>query len=203
MSADTQSILDTMTAGILDRKAGKSNRPALTPVQGEVTASPPLPAITTLKGDVFPHDGGITEQVTHSARSIRESLRLIATYADQIEGCLRSIEREAGLPEGGLSSITAIGAAEAAREEQRAAERLADEAVAFARANDTPTEGFAEAFERKAKAAQAQAFSAPASAGSPSSGWVCPTHGAKNTAQKVSKKGRPYRVCNACLEFEK
>ena len=67
-----------------------------------------------------------------------------------------------------------------------AAEREAD-----ARAREREAQFKAE-MEAKQAAAQAQVF-----------GWTCSTHGDTAIATLTSRKGRAYRSCAECFEFEK
>lgn len=57
-------------------------------------------------------------------------------------------------------------------------------------ADDAENSTFAEDFARKQAAAQAATF-----------GWSCPTH--KAFTQKTSRKGRTYRACPHCDDFER
>lgn len=195
MSAVTQSVLDAMTAGILDRKAGKSVKAGLTPVKGEQQASTPAPLDrnpASVGGDVFPYDGGLIEQVAHVHRQVRMNLATM-------EEAMRSIERACGLPEGGAVVETKASSAERERLEQQAREREADERVRKQREMEAPVEEpFPDRYKRLQEEAQSSAF-----AGSAAPGWACPTHGASAVEQKTSRKGRTYRVCSKCPEFEK
>lgn len=80
-------------------------------------------------------------------------------------------------------------------------------------------ETFKAQFAAQTAAAQAATFKQPevdlvaeahrifdvvdASSGSPAPGWVCPEHGDANIADLKSGKGRKYRACGICKQFEK
>jgi hypothetical protein len=172
---DTQSVLDQMTAGIMGRKQEKAT--SLTPVGME------RPTILDAKGDVFPHDGGIGSQILHSARLIRAELA-------GIESCLRSIEREAGLTEGGPPVVI---------HDPKEAARLAVHAEEQAK-----EASFKERFAKQQVDAQSQVFvvsdEPPANI---RQGWICPSHGDSNVVGLKSKRGRDYRKCTLCEEFER
>lgn len=197
----TQSVLDQMTAGIMSKKAAKAA--TLTPVGLEKPAD--LPAIALVQGDVFPHDGGVTEQVVHSAREIRAELRKIAQYSEQIDECLRSIERAIGAQEGGPTVVTRASAQEQARIEQTEAERAADAAF-------KASEQFRLQMAEKEARAKAQIFgeayeesktASPSPDPTPSGGWACPEHGSDHVKTLTSRKGRVYGACLKCEEFER
>jgi hypothetical protein len=186
----TQSVLDQMTAGIMQRKNA-----TLTPVAGEIEAAPPT--ISDVKGDVFPFDAGIDEQIEHSARIIRAELA-------RIEECLRSIERAANLPEGGIPVTTFVPKSEQIRLATRADEAESERKY-------TESEQFQRDFEEKQRKAQEQAL-ASLDADTPvpeeplpnaDGGWACPEHGSAFIITLVSKKGRTYRTCKHCEEFER
>jgi hypothetical protein len=166
--SETQSVLDKMTAGIMGMKQERATQ--LTPVGME--RSNPLPAIAEARGDVFPHDGGIQDQIVFSAKIIRENLFQMQTQLAGMEECLRSIEREAGLAE----PLTPVS---------------------------TPAEPtFEEKYAAQQADAQAQAFTAtPVVKGTDA--WECPAHGSSNVVGLKSKKGRDYRKCTLCSEFER
>jgi hypothetical protein len=174
--SDTQSVLDQMTAGIMGRKQEKAT--SLTPVGME------RPTIATVKGDIFPHDGGIQSQIAHSAKIIRENIFQMQAQLAGMEDCLQSIEREAGLRDP-LPEIANPAAAD-----------TLDTLLTFE-----------EKFAAQQTDAQAQAFSttqpmpvAPTS--STPMGWACPEHG-DNVIELRSKKGRAYHKCRMCTEFER
>jgi hypothetical protein len=172
---DTQSVLDQMTAGIMGRKQERAT--SLTPVGME------RPAITAVKGDTFPYDGGIGEQIIHSAKLIRSELA-------SIEACLRSIERESGVTEGGPPPLV-VDQKEASRQAVRAAEQVKD--------NE-----FKERFAKQQADAQSQVFVvSDAPPDNIRQGWICPSHGDSNVVGLKSKRGRDYRKCTLCEEFER
>ena len=87
----------------------------------------------------------------------------------------------------------------------KAAERAADEK-------------FSDRFARLSREAQAAAYGGdlapaarevfaddikPAASGSARPGWNCPEHGALFTEDRKSPRGRNYRACTQCAQFEK
>jgi hypothetical protein len=84
----------------------------------------------------------------------------------------------------------------------KVAEREADARVAAIKATDTYPD-YATLQAQAQRAVFTPDIDKPAVAGSAAPGWVCPTHGAKSTKEQTSRKGRTYRVCTACPEFEK
>jgi len=195
MTEGRTSVLAKLTADIMSEK--KVAARVLTPVEGEARPSlkeaPPLEVLASplagLKGDVFPHDGGITESVRFSMTNIRDNLSKIAQYSAMIEECLQSIEREAGAPVGGVPK-RASGEPTPEELEQKEKERTADEKA-------REQQKFADDLAAKTKAAQEQAFPEP-EAGF----WVCPDHG-KVTDKVSAKTGRAYRGCPDCNRFER
>jgi hypothetical protein len=176
--SDTQSVLDSMTAGILNRKASRSQPVTLTPVAGES----PLPAKIAAP---FPND--------HPVEAINTAVSDIRTQVQNIIDALDAIDATNGVPP--------VDAPAPVQPSQQERERDADVRVAEIVAAAQPTYPVYEDLQREAQAA----VFAPrvAAVGSAVPGWVCPVHGAAKTAQKTSRKGRVYGVCTACLEFEK
>jgi len=179
--SDTQSVLDLMTAGIMGMKQDKASQ--LTPVGMEK----PPPTIADARGDVFPHDGGLQSQIVFSAKIIRENLFQMQAQLTGMEDCLQSIEREAGLREP-LSPTVNPAAPDTLDtlltfEEKFAAQQADAQAQAFKAADEV-------------KASEPQ----PAQ---PSSGWVCPEHGDSHLTTLTSRKGRQYKSCVGCSQFER
>lgn len=171
MATDTQSVLDSMTAAIINRKRGVAAASGLTPVGFEAPRVSP-PPVTSLAGrheTVFPYDD---PQTVHTA--ISHGLKLVEEVKAELEHVTKG--------------LLALGALYSAPEPLpppedpvRVAEREAD-----AR--------FAADLAAKQAAAQAQVFSAV---------WTCPTHGIAATVEQTSRKGRKYRACTKCSEFER
>jgi len=184
--SDTQSVLDAMTAGILDRKANKAQSVGLTPVAGEAAPKPPLCDISTPAE--FPFDR--PDLIQKALADAREQVVFVLDGIDRI--------------------IAAFGANPYRTDtvmapDTKAAEREADErARAYAAANP-PDRGpnepvdFSADYAAKQAAAQAAVFTS----GSAAPGWVCPVHGKSSTQETLSKKGRKYRICTKCPEFER
>ncbi len=181
--SNTQSVLDSMTSGIMDRKAAKGERAGLTPVPGESAAR--IPDIR----EVFLTN----EAVVDVAKDLRAQAALLVQVADGLD---RLTGTAAEVP-------TAAQVQQSARVEQRIMEQKADERVATLRENDTPPPNQYPDYAQLQREAQNAVFAPPATVGSAAEGWVCPVHGGMATEQKVSKKNRPYRVCTKCPEFER
>lgn len=191
MSA-TQSALDAMAASIGTAAAEKGAK--LTPVPGEVPVPQTVePAPGWNKADV----DGILRSIDATEKSIVGLLNILRA------------EVRRGLPiEPDPEMVLDEGAALALARQVFGSE--------VAKIVVTPTEtgaiitSFAEDFEAKSQAAQAATFRAPqgADAGLPAEqpgpdGWSCPTHGDEGVTSLVSRKGREYRACTLCKEFEK
>lgn len=178
----TQSVLDSMTAGILGQKAGKTAAAGLTPVVGEKPRSA-IPA--DLPGNFMAAEG-----IRDAAKDLRAHAVLLLSVADSLDTLT------------GMTTAVEVDPAQLVADAKKKAEREADARVAAAKPQD-----FAAQYATMQAKAQQAVFSPdadkPPTSGSVSAGWACPVHGAKHTEEKVSRKGRAYRVCNQCLEFEK
>lgn len=189
--SSTQSVLDSMTAGILDRKAGKTASAGLTPVAGERAPAPP-----TIPHDL-PGNFMAAEGIRDAAKDLRAHAALLLSVAD-------SLDLLTGMP-----TVQQVDPTVLVEEARKRAEREADARVAAANAAraTTTTNDFAVQFAEKQEAAQRAVFSPdadkPPVSGSAAAGWACPVHGPSATQEKTSRKGRTYRVCSRCLEFEK
>lgn len=187
----TQSVLDAMTAGIMGRKSKAAAK--LTPVVGEVQPihkiSPVADAYSGTAGAPWPFDDPQTtmtalkaarQEVLHVMEGID---RLLAIYGVQLE--------PPTLP------------AQAQAEEQRARDRAADERVAAQAAAEPPEESFDERLSRLTAEAQKAVFAKVTEAvtAAPVDGWVCPEHGKFQVL--TSRRGRQYRACTTCEEFER
>jgi hypothetical protein len=185
----TQSILDSLTSSVMTRKAGAAV--ALTPVGRERNG--PLDG----KHEVnFPFDD---PQTVH--RAIINGLKLVA-----------QMEEEAAHIREGLNALAALYGL--VSEEARTLSAptptpvepaLTPEQQADAAAAERERVQFEQHFAEKSKQAQAAAFkpdTPPAPVTSPD-GWVCPKHGAANTTELTSRRGRKYHACISCDEFER
>jgi len=168
-----------LAAGILGRKQQRAA--TLTPVGVEKNGplDGPIPGI-------FPWD--------YPKEQIAAAIGRIRTELAGVENGLKRVEEAAGLPAPVPISPLPNDQAEAAREEQRLKERAADD---LARAQSS----FEAGYEAKIAAAQEQVFQTA----SPlvDEGWACPVHGYKAIVGLVSRKGRKYRACRDCEEFER
>lgn len=172
-TAATASVLEQMTAGVMGRKTEKAAM--LSPVGAE---RGPLPERTNAS---FPNDHPL-EVVSAALRNMRREIASIVEALDAIEAL------NGGPVEVPLDSAATVAAVKA------------DEKAADSK--------FAVDFTAKQAAAQAAVYrDAEAEPASPTvavadGGWECPAHGA-NVKQVTSRKGRVYRLCLVCEEFEK
>jgi len=185
----TQSVLDSMTAGIMDRKSGRSESKGLTPVAGELPAKAGIPDVP----EVFLTN----EAVADVARDLRAQATLLLQVAD-------ALDARTGVVTATVPPVRFIAESEA-----RQKEREADERIRQIKATETTAApSILPVYADLQKQAQDAVFAAvqptmPARAGSVAPGWKCPTPGATYVEVKSSRKGREYRVCSRCPEFEK
>ena len=174
--ADTQNVLDQMTAGIMQQKANKSTK--LTPVAGEAVSSlPKTPA-------AFPNDQPqeVTEGIIRDIEIQIVRLQEVVTALRLLTGAVESTD------EG--PTLTPVSATLKVDKE---AEAKADENVAFT-AN----------YARLQAEAQAAVFKdAPPTVAPLAKGWECPVHGGTSLQSLTSRKGRMYKACTQCEEFER
>lgn len=179
-------ILDKMAAGIMGNKARAAAK--LTPTTAEKAAAPGWP----VGGDVktyapFPYDDlnmieGALTRMEQAANDVLDQVRFVRQGLQLI----RDAEPQAK-------------AAEAARKQ---AEREADERAAIQEREAIQSvakddqEDFEAEMAAKAAAAQAATFKQ-----AEPDGWACPEHG--GFVEKTSGKGRKYRGCSECDEFER
>lgn len=173
--ADTQSVLDQMTAGIVGRKAAKSA--GLTPTPGEVAAS--SSAVPARIAASFPND--------HPREAIEQAIGLIRLEVAHVLSALDAIESV-------LGTVRAPSPAPVA--DVKAQEREADERAAEYAAQQKAE--FAASIAQKAREAQESVFGP-----TPDAGWKCPKHGDAKITNETSRRGRKYRKCGLCTEFEK
>ena len=154
--SDTQSVLDTMTAGIIGRKAERAA--TLTPVGME---------------RAVPHaaEQGITlEQAERLLQDLDDANRAgRRAYENLIRTGQRFVAILSGKPDTALDEAAVVG--------------------------DFPAE-----FAAKAAAAQAATFG---DAPPLDEGWSCSVHDQASLKELTSRKGRKYRACTLCEEFEK
>lgn len=145
----------------------------LTPVGRERTA------LSTVKTDAnFPNDIP-GERIELAVVEVRRQLGLITDALNAIDA---------------MNGIAAAGSVVDARTAAKLTEKAADEK-------------FADRMKRLEAEAQAAVFASldePPSDVTPdvTSGWVCPTHKAVNLVTLTSRKGRTYRACKGCNNFE-
>ena len=177
----SQSALDQMVSSVMARKEAKAT--GLTPVGAERQ-----PVLHDAPGDRFEYERGVREQIVVSLAVVRSEMA-------KIEEACRSVEREAGIPEGGPPPfVTPVAAAEAASAEGKVKDATADE----------EHRKFTEDIAAKSAAAQAQAFAAQDDpAPKAGSSWVCPAHGTESVTMLTSRKGRKYGSCTRCQQFER
>ena len=201
-AAGTQGVLDAMTAGILFNKSRAAA--GLTPVGAERPRVGQRATEVDMRVDVNPLAGPIPADFPWDMpmESVRGALREIRRQLVFLEqGCV-AIEKALDKREGGEAPL--VGAAERERAKVTATETSADAAATAFREQKLAeiveeldeVEDFTEAFARKSADAQAQAFAPVVGAG-----WVCPTHGDADI--KTSPKGRKFRACPKCAEFER
>lgn len=199
------SVLDQMTAGITERKQARNV--TLTPVGTE--AGGPLSRV--------PND---TPHVLFAREGLLETAADLDAQAEFLSNVARDLRRMAGEKEPVEQGLAEKQALEAKLQQIEADRRAADRALAeagdkraAARVDAAPAEEqfvaeFAARMERLQEEAQAAVFvDAPApeaaASGSPAPGWTCPKHGAADIREMTSRKGRKYRACGTCAEFEK
>lgn len=186
------SVLQDMTRGIMQTKATKASK--LTPVAGESsTTVAQVAAGIPEVGNVFLTN----EAVADIAKDLRKQAAILLDVA------------------GGLDALTSLPSKPAVSEvvvkarEQALAEKAADEAAQQRDADET--DKFAASLAAKTEAAKAAVFAnlddgedeEPFASEAPADGWVCPDHGASTIQELTSRKGRVYRACTQCDEFEK
>lgn len=210
------SVLDSMTADTTSRKRAEGT--VLTPVGTEKASSQPrISDEVSFLGQ---------EAVEGVIRSLRAAAASANRHADELEAGLGIT------PEQKSKAAHDLEVKLMEREADRmAADRTAAEGgdkKAQKRVESTSEAEFGERWARLSAEAQASAFSgdlvpaakevfgsdladadAPAQgepapvSGSVVPGWVCPTHGDEAILDTKSRKGREYRLCTICKQFEK
>jgi hypothetical protein len=189
------SVLDQMTAGVIERKAQRGT--TLTPV-GTEKGGPLAPTLPKDLPGLFMS----SEALTEAAKTLREKAATLIEAADAIDVLVAG---KAG----------ASAPAPVVRDTQKAQEREADARVMAAVASGD-TENIPN-YEELQKAAQAHVFGdAPSEKPEPTGrpavetaegpGWECPDHGAEALVVLTSKRrNRKYRACKVadCGLFEK
>jgi hypothetical protein len=195
---ETQNILDAMTREVQGAKPQRGTK--LTPVGTEKIAAKLTQAAEPLRIPDLPTVFMPQEGIEQAARESRYwGLKLIE-IAD-------GIEKGLGMEPSPLAAVVEA-------EEQKLRERAADLAHLARKAADSTVDGgedpvdapaptdvssFSADFKAKQEAAQAAAFTKPATA--VTDGWACPEHGVFEDA--TSPKGRKFRRCTECKQFEK
>lgn len=190
-AADTQNVLDLMTAGIMGRKAEKAAK--LTPVGAEV------PVVHSVIPDQieapYPNDMPTQE--------LGRALVIITDQVGYILEAVAAIRAAAG--------IQATAQAVDLDAERKARETAAEERIAAQRVTTPQTEAIiarlqgakeqAATFEVEKQLVKAAVATADEAVATALDGWVCPTHGTAEVRR--SRKGREFRACPSCEEFER
>lgn len=185
MAADvesTKSVLDQMTAGIMSRKATAAAR--LTPVAGEVAVTHALPRTSA----PFPND--------QPAEVVSDTIIVLERQIAHLQEVVAALRLLANQP-----AETPVDLDAQRRDRERAADERINHLTAVANgqaqavddAEQEAAQQFVASFAAKSAAAQAATFKPV--------GWVCPEH--RVAEVKTSRKGREYRACPQCTEFER
>lgn len=172
-AGDAQAVLDALVQSTQERKPAV--KVTLTPVGAE---KGPIPSRTDAP---FPNDYP-EQNIVQTVLTLRREIKRLTETADAIEALLHPA----------VESAVKVFGAELA-EDPRAAFEAALEEVAFM-----------ERFEAMQAAAQEQTYGKPVVAivaPESTSAWTCPTHGVGE--DRLSRKGRPFRACPTCAEFER
>lgn len=173
-TTDTQSVLDALVRGVTDRKPGLP----LTPIAQEKTG----PAYAGESKAPF-FEPASAELVAY-LHTIADTAMMILSVVDRVEKELTQAALEGRTP-------SRVSYAKVAPEAEP--ERLTEKQKVEAE------ESFEESFARKQAEAQAAVFT---HTDAKAEGlWLCPVHG--SAVEATSKKGRKYRRCEACSEFER
>jgi hypothetical protein len=185
----TQSVLDQMTAGIMARKDEAATR--LTPVGQERIANAPS---DVAGGAVPPPTAALPDEERQSIlAAIVEARQELARAEKSLETARRTLgEVERNINRANGYMLEADWDARRAR-------------------TAAPEKPFAEHYAELQARAQSAVFGSPADEPSPQPveqdaptvGWACPEHGSASLTTLTSRKGRTYRSCTACQEFEK
>lgn len=196
-----KAFLDTMTSQIVSHKQEKAQSAGLTPVGLEKGAANGREKRAPLDGRhdvIFPFDDQQTihqaiidglkavTTLTYHVEHIRDGLKVLA----ECYGVLLELPPATPTPEIGPKIDRAKEAAASAWVEKKAEEK------------------FQADFAEQSKKAQAEVF-APAPVPpvpvepETAEGWSCPKHEYKTLTTLTSKRGRVYRACLSCSEFER
>lgn len=171
----TQSVLDQMTAGIMDKKAAKAT--TLTPVSGEKAV------LDRTFPVALPYDNA--DMIQKALADAREQVVFVLEGIDKIISAFGENPYQSAAPD------TADLA-------QRQKEREADERV---KAAACPK------YEQLQQEAQASLGwdqpTPPVQSPTERGGWFCHTHKDAPVRELTSKKGRVYKACTICEEFER
>ena len=201
----TQSVLDMMTAGVVDRKVNAGAK--LTPVGLEAPRPPrPLGTTTASYPNDQPHDA-----ILQSLSVIEALYEKLAAHDEKIMVLMDQVRTEYAGLRVTIDLVKAeLGEAPGsdsrpAPDPQREKERAADARLAAATVEPEPEEedvpdpkvtGLLAHMDQKIAEAQAAIFR-------DADGWHCSSHG--QAIVKTSRLGRKYRACpvDGCKEFEK
>lgn len=182
--------LQDMTAGIIGPKAERARK--LTPVVGETSTTMAQFAAATL-----PNDVGMlmsNESLWEAAKQLRANAAAMLTIAE-------GIEKLTGEPPYWKTPVASDPAKPTKAEKaatKAAYEKESDERVKSMMVEIAP--GFPPASSLASLDDGAE--EEPAAPAAPADGWVCPKHG-DTTKTLRSRKGREYRACTECDEFER
>ena len=170
----------TDTQSVLDQlvKGVTDRKTPLTPI-GEEAKGPAY---------VKPNDPGVLvprgSEGSYMEQNLREAKEILAVAREEIDRGMALIDRA-------LKNAGVIAA------DPESLSRVKD--LPAPPPVSPPSDDFAASFAAKAAAAQAATFT---NTDAKASGlWLCPTHG--SASERTSKKGRKYRACDECSDFER
>lgn len=203
-SSPKTSVLAKLTAQVMDEK--RTAAKTLTPVAGEapfVPAKVPLAFPSDLPGSFMSHEGmyGAAKDLRRHAASliqIAEALDALSGF-DSVPGGRvgpSAADLQKQKEKEGDERMKAINAERDAKSPPEAAQTTPPEVDA------DEAESFAERQTRLAAEAQAHTFRSTDEAVSPAvEQWTCPEHG--KAVEKTSSKGRQFKGCPDCGQFER
>lgn len=192
-------VLDQMTRGITERKATKAG-PKLTPVGTEVAGV--TPSADRLPNDVgvFMSNERLAEHRASLVQFIEDATAIVAGIDDML----------GGPPEQAKASVNdAVEAEKVANKQADAKAKARAAKAAKPKAAEPKDEPFDERLARLKQEAEASVYGTALPDVSVDieepvdDGWQCPEHGNQDIKELVSRKGRNYRACGLCSEFEK
>lgn len=222
----TVSAVDRLVAETTARKRGLTG---LTPVKGMLTADTSTGKVPTSLTPVGTERKGIpdvgavfltNEAIIDIANDLRKQAAVLIATADGLDALTGNAPASATDPALELKLLEREADRRSAdRERAEAGDKAAQGRVE----QSTSDANFQERYARLSAEAQAATFKGDfvpaakevfgddllpgpyptAASGSPSADWVCPTHGDADIVNLESKRGRKYRACQTCKQFEK